>query len=156
MPNVPDLSQLGKNATAATFGANPAEPDVAPVADGPPCAKCGLPTAHLDEEMQRVLRANPGVTIAHDVCPGSEPAAPSGRYFEVRVQIVEVTEHDEGDGDHPELGREVHHTVEELISFVAGHRAPNLDAAMRPLALALGEKWQKAEKQAAIADSEPS
>lgn len=124
-----------------------------PPEQGPPCAKCGIPLPPLDEEVKRMIAANPGaeVYLAHEVCPDAPVVKPEGRFFEVHVRIVELTERETGglgDGPNPEI------VAEELMSFVAGHRAPNLDEAMRPLALALGEKWEVAEKQARIADAE--
>lgn len=115
---------------------------------GPVCGRCGKTMPPLSEELAALARAAGGVQLTHEVCPGEQPTGPVGRYFEVRVDVVEVIEHDEGDGDTGE--REI--TTEELVSFRAGVRAADLDSAMRPLALALGEKWTLAEKQAKIAD----
>lgn len=113
---------------------------------GPPCSKCGEPMPPLPPELASVARKlGTGVVLAHEVCP-TEKREPEGRYFEVRVQVVEVTEQ-------PDQRGEMIPNAMEMITFVAGHRAPDLDAAMRPLALALGEKWALAEKQAAVADS---
>lgn len=109
------------------------------------CQRCGGDMPPLPDDLAAMARAAGGVSLAHDVCPGDDaPAAPEGRYFEVRVSVVEVTEETPAD-DSP--------TVTDLVSFRAGHRAPTLDEAMRPLALALGEKWARAEKQAKVADS---
>jgi hypothetical protein len=113
---------------------------------GPPCSKCGLPMPPLDEELLKLARRHGSVALSHEVCPGQEPAAETGRYFEVRVQVVEIREIEQfGEKDV---------VADEMITFVAGLRAENLDAAMRPLALKLGEKWQDAEKQANIADAD--
>ena len=115
--------------------------------EGPPCARCGVPLPPLPKELAAAARANPGATFTHDVCPGLEPPAPTGRYFEVRVDIVEVKEVPSGfDGTSPE--------VIELVSFKHGETGENLDSVMRSLAAGLGEKWMAAEKQAAVADSE--
>lgn len=120
---------------------------------GPPCSKCGKPMPPLDDELAAVARRlGGGIVLAHEVCPDQPAARPEGRYFEVRVQIVEVTEPEPGE-EKPGLWEPDAVQVEEMISFIAGHRAPDLDAAMRPLALALGEKWALAEKQAKVADS---
>jgi hypothetical protein len=109
---------------------------------GPPCGRCGHPLPPLPEELQKVIDSGHSVALMHEpgTCPTDEPAKPAGKYYEVRVAVVRV---DESDTDE----------VTELLSFVAGHRAANLGDAMRPLALALGEKWQKAEKNAGIAEA---
>lgn len=128
--------------------------EAAAAAEGPPCSKCGQPMPPLSEELKALARAAGGVSLSHDVCPGETANAhPAGRYFEVRVEVVEVTEEPTGglgDGPNPEI------VATELISFRTGLRATDLDAAMRPLALALGEKWQAAEKRAKIADADAS
>lgn len=122
------------------------------------CTKCRQPMPDLPDELVAMARAAGGAVLAHDVCPGE--TADQGRYFEVRVQIVEVTE---PQGDEPVIAPYVNGSAEqnarrdalvtELVSFRHGLRAVDLDAAMRPLALGLGEKWQKAERQAKVADS---
>lgn len=122
----------------------PGQPEPSPV--GLTCQKCGGPMPDLDGELAAMARRAGGVTLVHAVCPGEEPAQ-QGRYFEVRCSIVEVTDkaaplHDD-DSDV---------LVEELASFKAGLRADDLEAAMRPLAAALGERWIAVEKQARIAD----
>lgn len=144
---VPEPIDLAAHVAARATAALNGEPD--PTVQGPPCSKCGHPMPTLSPELAAIARSNPGVVLAHEVCPGEKRPAEEGRYFEVRVQVVEVTEmeHDDAVSPAPEV------VVEELISFRAGHRAVDLDAAMRPLALKLGEKWQKAEKQAKVADS---
>jgi hypothetical protein len=115
---------------------------------GPPCAKCGQPMPPITPEMASMMRAQ-GATIAHEVCPGETPPQPEGRYFEVRVSVVEVTERQ----TNPPFPDETVPEATELVRFTAGHRAPNLAEAMRPLALALGERWAEAEKRAPIADT---
>lgn len=138
-PGIIDLSTLAK-------------PEPAPT--GPPCSRCGLPMPELTDDLKAMLRSNPGISMTHEVCPGQAPEAPEGRYFEVRVQIVEVTEDEPGPASHP-AGEKITR-VEELITFRAGARWPDLDTAMRPLALLLGEKWMIAEKQAKLADTPPT
>jgi hypothetical protein len=126
------------------------------------CQRCGGDLPPMDGELARLAQTTGGVSLTHEVCPGDEPApADEGRYFEVRVQIVEVTEPPGDDpvipayaNGSPDQNARRDAIVTELVSFKAGHRAADLDAAMRPLALALGEKWQAAEKQARIADAE--
>jgi hypothetical protein len=127
--------------------------EAAPPAEVLPCQKCGLPMPAMTEDALEAYRAavNAGVPVvlAHEVCPGTEPAAPTGRYFEARVSIVEVTEVDHGGlGDATPTVR-----ADELMSFVVGHRDTNLVKAMRPLAEALGAKWMDGEKRAHIADA---
>jgi hypothetical protein len=123
------------------------------------CQRCGGDLPPMAEDLAKLARSTAGVTLAHDVCPGDEPATaqPEGRYFEVRVEVVEVTEPTAPNPIPPyangsteqEAGRV---QVTEMLSFQHGVRAKDLDAAMRPLAEGLGEKWMKAEKNAAIAD----
>jgi hypothetical protein len=126
--------------------------DPAPAPDTLPCGRCGLPLPEMTEEAADALRAaiaaGAEVVLQHEVCPGTEPEKPAGRYFEVRVQVVEVTEVNHGFDDDPRV------VVTEMMSFVHGHRAVDLAEAMRPLALGLGEKWQLGEKQARIADAD--
>lgn len=117
---------------------------------GYPCAKCGYPLPPLPDDLQRIVDKGISVVLAHEEggCPTDVPAAPEGRYFELRVDIVEIVErHDAMRPDDPIP------TAVEMMSFVVGQRAKNLDAAMRPLALAFGEKWTAAEKNAGIADN---
>lgn len=102
----------------------------------------------LPDDLAAMMRTTGGVALAHETCPGEKPAALEGRYFEVRVQIVEVTDRDTESMD-AVLGNPI---VDELVDFRYGTRATNLDAAMRPLAEGLGEKWMAAEKHASIAD----
>lgn len=130
----------------------PGDPQQQPPAGGVvlTCQKCGKDMPPLPEDLAKMMKSAGGVTLAHDVCPGETPQRPEGRYFEVRCQIVEVTEEQTGSS----LGSDVTPTVntEELVSFRSGVRAASLNDAMRPLAEALGEKWMAAEKQAHIAD----
>ena len=114
-------------------------------ATGPPCSKCGNPMPALPPELAAIA-ATSSVTLSHDTCPGTT-THPEGRYFEVRVQIVELTE------PHTDVDPGSWIGVEELVTFQAGGRWADLDTAMRPLALKLGEKWQLAERQAKIADT---
>lgn len=107
------------------------------------CQRCGSDLPPMDSELANIAMSTGGVTLAHEVCPGEEPPTETGRLFGVRVQIIELTG-DEDDGE-----------TTELIRFAADHRAADLDAAMRPLALKLGEKWALAEKRAKLADSPP-
>jgi hypothetical protein len=124
----------------------------APVEDGEEgvsgfvCSRCGEPMPPLPDELAAVVRSGAPVTLTHEVCPGQDPPKPVGRYFEVRVAVVEITEEPQlFDGD-PAV------VATEMLSFVAGQRAADLEAAMRPLALLLGEKWMEAEKRSKIAD----
>lgn len=122
-----------------------------PVITGLTCGKCGGPLPDLTGELARLARSAGGVELVHAAgqCIGDDPAPPpEGRYFEVRVKIVEVTtmEHDHAISPEPEV------VVEEMASFISGVRAPSLADAMRPLAEALGVKWLEAEKHAGIAD----
>lgn len=113
---------------------------------GPPCAKCGIPLPPLPIAVKRALNAGLSVELAHPEggCP-TDAKAPEGRYFEIRVAVVEVKEV-------PDQRQEMIPTAFELMSFKAGVRADNLDAAMRPLAEEFGQRWMHAEKQAGIAD----
>lgn len=114
------------------------------------CQRCGGDMPPLPDDLAAVLRSGASVQVVHDQCPGDpEPAADELRYFEVRTQIVEVRQTEVRDGG------ELRPDVVELIDFRHGVRAPDLAAAMRPLADGLGEKWQRAEEHAAIADSDP-
>lgn len=129
----------------------PAEPTIG----GLTCERCGGPLPDLSGELAAMARRAGGVTLVHaeGSCIGDKPKQPEGRYFEVRTTIVEITM---SDAEAPE-GTDpfaVPPTVEaeEMFSFVSGVRAPDLSAAMRPLANALGEKWLEAEKHAGIAD----
>lgn len=109
------------------------------------CQKCGGPMPELSDELVALARRAGGVTLAHDVCPGDLAAAETaGRAFELRSTIVEIVP------DEAEPGGV---RVEEMMRFDVGVRAENLDAAMRPMALAFGEKWERAEKNAGIADT---
>jgi hypothetical protein len=115
------------------------------------CQKCGGEMPPLPDDLATMMRSAGGVQLVHDLCPGEKPVALEGRYFEVRVQIVEVTEPVDVDPD-PDAAGAFDPIVAELVDFRYGTRAANLDAAMRPLAEGLGEKWMAAEKHAAIAD----
>lgn len=114
------------------------------------CQRCGGPLPALDGELAALARRAGGVSLVHAEggCVGDAPAKPEGRYFEVRVKVVEVVEmeHD------PTVSAEPEVVTEEMFSFVAGVRTPDLEAAMRPLAESLGTKWLEAEKHARIAD----
>jgi len=120
---------------------------------GPPCSKCGLPLPPLPVEVKRALTAGLSVELSHaeGECPEELLAQPKGRYFEVRVDVVEVAPRSDEPGWED---REPDPRVTELMSFKHGVRAPVLALAMRPLALGLGEKWAEAEKRAAIADAD--
>ena len=112
-----------------------------------PCDRCGEPMPPLPTELTKMLAAGAPVELTHDVCPRDRAPEPDAdlRYFEVRCSIVEVTEQQHPDGtERPRF--------DELASFVAGTRAANFDASLRPLAAALGEKWLNVEKHARIAD----
>jgi len=121
-------------------------------ASGYPCAKCGHPLPPLPPDLQKIVDKGISVVLAHEEggCPTDVKAKPTGRYFELRVDIVEVIE-----GEKSAVGatfeQEVH--TEELMSFVVGQRGATLSEAMRPLALAFGEKWQAAEKNAGMVDA---
>lgn len=118
------------------------------------CSKCGQPMPELDDDLAALARRSGGVTLAHEVCPGETPPAElqrlRHRYFEVRVKVVEVIEHAATDDADATVD------VVEFFDFSRGVRAPNLDQAMRPLALSLGERWEEAERAALIADSDPA
>lgn len=133
---MPDVPILGRPANT-----EPAEPTIG----GLTCQKCGGELPDLSGELVAMARRAGGVTLMHEPggCIGDEPATPTGRYFEVRTTIVEVTEAEAGT------------VAEEMFSFVAGVRSADLEAAMRPLAEALGAKWLEAEKHARIADPRP-
>lgn len=107
------------------------------------CGKCGGPMPDLPADLLALARSHGGIDLGHDVCPGMAANAPAGRYFEVRASIVEITSSDDPD--------EVVH-IEEMAAFRCGVTATDFEKALRPLALALGEKWQAVEKQALIAD----
>jgi hypothetical protein len=117
-----------------------------------PCSKCGYPLPPLPPELQKVVDQGIPVELAHEAggCPTDVKAPPSGRYFELRVDIVEVIE---VESTAVGFDTETEVRTEELMSFIVGHRAPRLTDAMRPLALAFGEKWTQAEKNAGMADT---
>lgn len=142
MTEFPDQSRPANPADAAN---PPAEEPKGVVFQ---CQRCGQDLPPMDGDLARLARSAGGVTLAHDVCPGEAPPKPVGRLFEVRVQVYEVTEVTD-----TETGEAFDPEYTELIAFTADHRAVDLDTAMRPLALALGEKWQKAEKHAKITDA---
>lgn len=119
-------------------------PDDQNLSESPLCSKCGLPMPPLPPDLAAAAAAAASeVAFSHAECPGEEPQV-EGRWFEVHVSVIEVPAAAGGAGGEP---------PRELLSFSAGHRAKDLDAAMRPLAIKLGEKWAKAEKQAGVADS---
>lgn len=103
------------------------------------CSKCGGAVPQPTDEMRR-LAATEGVALVidHDVCPDAAPPAPRRR-FVVDVTISEL------DGDSEDRG-------EPFFVFTHTVEADDLEAAMRPLAEGLGQKWMLAEKQARIAD----
>lgn len=115
------------------------------------CQKCGGELPPLSDDLAKLARRSGGVVLAHEVCPNEKTAGSEGRYFEVRVSIVEVLPDPIYDGDGDAEGSD-DVRVEEMVSFKAGVRSANLDDAMRPLATALGEKWMQAEKNAMVAD----
>lgn len=115
---------------------------------GPPCQVCTEPmpafTTEQWEEYERLSKVR-RVVLRHDVCPRDVGKTPkTDRRFEARVRIVEVSLA-EGATDA---------TVNELAAFIAHTDAGSLYEAMRPLALALGEKWTEVEEHAHIADPE--
>lgn len=116
------------------------------------CQKCGTEMPPLDDDLAKLARRAGGIVLAHEVCPNEKSAAPEGRYFEVRVSIVEVLEEVPATADPDDSDVQPEVRVEEMVSFKAGVRSANLDDAMRPLATALGEKWMQAEKNAMVAD----
>lgn len=149
------------------------------------CARCGQPMPPIDDdtdegkELARILRTS-GIAPAHEVCPTPETAAAmleekqetKQRYFEARVQIVEVVKPDHDLGmvhDFSEVAHSGFDAVgcppncparkdartDELASFIVGTEAVHLPAAMRPLALELGKEWMKVEAHAGIADAGP-
>jgi hypothetical protein len=103
----------------------------------------------LPDDLLRLARSHGGIDLGHDVCPGMAANAPAGRYFEVRASIVEVTQPEGADFTD---ARTAEPRIEEMAAFRCGVTASNFEKALRPLALALGEKWTRVEKQAAIAD----
>ena len=110
------------------------------------CQACGEPMPPLPEDLAAIVRSGRSVAMTHDVCPRDRGTSgpPDGlRYFEARVSIVEVTPRPDLDGP-PET------TV--LADFKAGVAGVDFAAAVRPLALAVGEKWSRVEEHAAIAD----
>ena len=116
------------------------------------CSLCGEPLPELTADERKALVGGGGIELRHAVCPrdaarvADEIAARAGagRYFEARVSLVEVA-----DGATPDDAV----TVTELASFIVGERAVDFAAALRPLALQLGGRWQECEKHAPIADS---
>lgn len=116
------------------------------------CQRCGKDMPPLPDDLARLARSHGGVSLAHDVCPGDAAASQPGRVFEVRVQIVEVSQPVDVDPDPDAAGDDFEPIIDELVRFRHEVRAENLDAAMRPLATGLGEKWMAAEKQAKVAD----
>lgn len=153
-----DLGKMGDYAHSPRL----ALPGNEPAPTGPPCSKCGHPMPELPPELASVA-ATQAVVLAHEVCPG-ETVLPDGRYFEVRVQIVEITDTttpasdgiDRGiNGSPAQMAARAAVHGETLIEFKSGGRWPDLDTAMRPLAGLLGEKWMAAEKQAKLADLDP-
>lgn len=130
------------------------------------CAKCGEPVtdAMTIEKLREGLPADlRGMTplVTHELCPRDREAAAAaeraGRHFECRVQIVEVfPDTDPDGGGHLSWTAAPGRAVEPrtLFDFVVSERAATLDAAMRPLALGLGVKWQRAETQTGVADAD--
>lgn len=127
------------------------------------CSKCGHPMPPLDDDAKRLLLSGMPITATHEVCPGPDgvtpdpaTAAKEGRHFEVRVTVVELVPA-AMDGEEAELYPTLAGTlpgpeVVEMLSFVHGETATDLDTAMRPLALGLGIKWARAEKHARLTD----
>lgn len=118
--------------------------------DGPLCGRCGQSMPPLPDELKALARQAGGVTLTHDVCPGTEPETPAGRYYEVQCRIVHVPDPTPRDHDLTEIDQP---EARELASFHYGTRAVDLEAAMRPLAVGLGERWMRIEKQARIAEA---
>lgn len=121
------------------------------------CQRCGMdmPPVVLDgsDEAKEQLRAiNRGAVTTHDVCPTERlqqaeqaaAAAATQRRFEVTCSIREITV----DAEDP--GQAEHRT--EVAGLTVEVTAVSLPEAMRPLALALGEKWMKIEQSAALID----
>lgn len=115
-----------------------------PAEHRPPCSICGQPmpafTAEQWTEYERLSRTQP-VSLRHEVCPGQIVQTPKTRRFEARVRIIEVI------GDDPATL-----AFDELASFIAHTDAVDFPSSLRPLALALGEKWSDVEDHAHIAD----
>ena len=128
------------------------------------CQRCGGDLPLPDEETQKLLQRAGVVELGHapGQCPNelqqAQQAAQGQRYFEARVSIVEVKPimelmYDAGqDGPVGELDSGEVEVIEHF-SFKPSIAARDLDSAMRPLALQLGERWQEAERAAKIADS---
>lgn len=115
------------------------------------CTRCGEPMPPLPDDLAKMLANGAAVTVTHETC-GDAPTEPAGRSFAVRVAIVEVVETDGRLADASGALTIPQTIEEELAAFRATATAPNLDAAMRPLAEALGVEWLKVEKHAGIAD----
>lgn len=117
------------------------------------CQRCGgdmPPIDSDDDDGKELLRlmGTGGAEILHETCPGEEPApsfgpAGGGRRFEARVVLVEVIAPTEEGGDA---------SLEELAGFTAYVDAPSFSAGLRPLALALGTKWQELERVSGMVD----
>ena len=119
------------------------------------CQKCGLPMPDIDLESEegkallKALSSSTGFELKHDECPPDrlrrEAAALEQsavrRRFMAKVAIVEVI--DAGDGQLREEPLVKLDVEAENVSFVE---------AVRPLALALGAKWQAMEEHAALVD----
>lgn len=117
------------------------------------CQTCGGDMPPIDSESQegkellRLMGAG-GAEIRHERCPGAtDPILTvprqEGRRFEARVSIVEVIAPTEEGGDA---------SLDELAAFSVYADAHTFAGATRPLALALGEKWQLMERSATIVD----
>lgn len=117
--------------------------------DGLRCSSCGGPMPPIQvEAAARALIAARGATLLCGACSGlaltATESTPAGRHFELVVELVEVIPPADGTRDG---------SRKLLQAFRAAVTAPSLDAAMRPLALEFGEKWQRAEASTHIADS---
>lgn len=119
------------------------------------CSRCGKPLPPPEDTDLMKMMLSTGASVTHDVCPddaaAAAPAPDPGRYFELRVQVVEIKP--SGGTLHTDGGPVEQVVPVRLAEFTVGANAPTLDAATRPLAAAFGEKYTEFEKHARIADT---
>lgn len=138
----------------------------------PNCRRCGEPMPPIDDETRegkelKTALYKGSAPITHDVCPRDvleteQTRVLIERRFEARVSIVEVVEVVGDvcggcDDMVTEAGDHVPHTLSsmedrELAEFMAHTYAADFEAGVRPLAMALGEKWLRVEQAARIID----
>lgn len=111
------------------------------------CQKC-LQTMTLDDkDLQALLSSGQPVALQHEQCPGTDPAPPAGpaqRFFEARLDLVEVF---------PDRG--TNGESEEIASFRATATAPTAAAALAvggPVMTEFAAKWEKLAPTFAFAD----